>query len=170
MLPLTADIIALEQCLDDVRTRGGSADAILFHQLAQCLVVYETASRFHGPEQRGFGIGLRRGGLFLYERRLMRAAFALSECRKYSLRLFLLRFLFLLAALPLEDGAPSGLQDLPTGGPEIDLGRGARDGRCCDLTVGIKSGNETSCHKVIHPSLIGRKPCRRSRTVGMMAW
>ena len=130
MLPLTADIIALEQCLDDVRTRGGSADAILFHQLAQCLVVHETASRFHGPEQRRFGIGLRWCGLFLYERRLMRATLTLSERRKHSLRLFLLRLLFLLAALSLEDGAPSGLQDLPTGGPEIDLGRHARDGRC----------------------------------------
>ena len=96
----------------------------------------------------------------------MRAALTLSERRKHSLRLFLLRLLFLLAALPLEDGAPSRLQDLPTGGPEIDLGRGARDGRCCDLTVGIKSGNETSCHKVIHPSLIGRKPCWCSRTGG----
>ena len=130
MLPLTTDIIALEQCLDDVRTRGGSADAILFHQLAQCLVVHETAGCLHGPEQCGFGVGLWRGGLFLYERRLMRAALALSERRKHSLRLFLLRLLFLLAALPLEDGAPSGLQDLPTGGPEIHLGRHARDGRC----------------------------------------
>ena len=133
MLPLTTDIIALEQCLDDVRTRGGSADAILFHQLAQCLVVHETTSRLHGPEQRGFGVGLWRGGLFLYERWPMRPALTLSEGWQHGLfRRFLLRGLLflLLAALPLEDGAPSWLQDLPTGGPEINLGRHARDGRC----------------------------------------
>ena len=169
MLPLTADIIALKQRLDDVRTCGGAADAILFHQLAQRLVVYETASRLHGPEQRGFGVGLWRGGLFLYERWLMWPALALSEGWQHGLfRRFFLRglFILLLAALPLEDGAPSWLQNLSTGGLEIDLGRGACDGRCCDLTVGIKSGNETSRHKVIHPSLIGRKPCRCSRTGG----
>ena len=167
MLPLTADIIALEQCLDDVRTRGGSADAILLHCFTECLVVHETAGRLHGPEQRGLGVGLWRGGLFLYERWPMWPALAFSEGWQHGFfRLFLLRLLFLLAALPLEDGAPSWLQNLPTGGSEIDLGRGARDGRCCDLTVGIKSGNETSCHNVVHPSLIGRKPCWCGRTGG----
>ena len=81
-----ADVLSLEEGLDDGGARGGAADAVGLEGVAQRLVLHRLAGRLHGAQQRGFGVGLGRRGLLLGERGLVGAVLAFLEGRQRLLR------------------------------------------------------------------------------------
>ncbi len=62
-LALAHDVLAAEESLDDLGSRGRRAEARLFHGLGKLLVVQGLAGRLHGREERRLGEALRRPGL-----------------------------------------------------------------------------------------------------------
>ena len=46
--PLLADVPAFEEGLDDIRTGGWAADAVLLQCVAKFFVFHQFACRFHG--------------------------------------------------------------------------------------------------------------------------
>ena len=55
-----ADIIALEQSLNNCRTRRRPADTILFQSIPQFIVIHQFTCGFHGTQQGSLCIRTRR--------------------------------------------------------------------------------------------------------------
>ena len=62
VFPLFADVVPLEEGLDDGGAGGGAADAVFLQGVAQFVVIHQFAGCFHGSEQGGFCIGFGRLG------------------------------------------------------------------------------------------------------------
>ena len=82
---LRADVVALEERLDDSSTGGGATDAVLLHDSTQFLVLDQLTGGLHGTEEGGLGVVGRRRGPFLGEGGLVRTALAFHEGGKGAL-------------------------------------------------------------------------------------
>ena len=85
VLALAANVVALEERLDDAGTRRRTTDAVLLQRSTQRLVVDKLAGGLHGTQQRSLGVILRRRSPLLGERRRVRSALALYECGQSAL-------------------------------------------------------------------------------------
>lgn len=165
-LAFLADIVALEEGLDDGGAGGGTADAVLFEGVAELFVGDVLAGGLHGTQQGGLGVGLGRLGPLLGECGCMWTTLAFLEVGQ--------GFLFVVAAAavvvggdffggmaPGEDVAPALLEDLFAGGAELKfafLGFAcggdffgldtAGDGGGGKLAVGVEDGDKAAGDEV----------------------
>ena len=172
---LLADILPLEERLDNGGAGRGAADAVLLQCLAQALVVHHLARRLHSAEQRGLGVGLGRLCSLLREPRLVRAAFPFRESRERALLGVVGGGVFggcLIVRLISRHArrarcrhvAPARLENLLARSAEVHAGGLARDGRCGEFTVGIEVLDKTAANQVVHVALhVGQRVSRHAR-------
>ena len=154
VLLFLADIVSLEQRLDDGCTGRWTTDTVFLQRITQFVVIHQLARRFHSTQQGGFRIRPGRLRPLLIQIGDVRSAFSFHKSRKHILLFSLLLFLLLrLCRGGAEDNTPTRFQNLLTGGLELYALYLAQYGGSGKLTIGIEYSNETACYQIEYATL-----------------
>ena len=166
VLLLLADIVTLEQGLDNGGTGGRTADAVFLQGVTQFVVVHQLTGGFHSTEQGGFGVGARGLRPFLHQLGHVGTALPFDKGRQHPvfIPILLIRLVstFLLrGSIGREHHPPARIEYLPAGCLELHSVCLAHDRRGRETAVGIEHGDEAAGYEVEHPPFHIRQVDRR---------
>ena len=149
VLSFLADIVSLEQRLDNGGTGRRPADTILLQSITEFVIIHQLSGCFHRTKQCCFRIRSRRLRPLLIQVRNMRTTFPLDKSRKYIFILFLFFFSRVFYFLGKHD-TPSRFQNLFSSYPKLYLIHFSHYGGSRNFTVRIEHGYKTTGYQVVN--------------------